>query len=254
MRWARVSYENRILSGSAIDSDLHVYEGDMFADARPTGEVISLTDVTWLTPCCPSSFIAMWNNYHQSALKNGYGIPSEPLYLTKTANSYNAHLGAITVPSSYSGRVVYESELGIVIGKRCKNISPADAQSNIFGYTCVNDITAVELIERDPTFAQWTRAKNFDGFGVFGPVIATNIEPQTLTIRAIVNGRERQNYQASDMIFKPRELVSLISQNMTLQPGDVIACGTSLGVLPMRAGAVIEVVIDGIGVLRNVYG
>lgn len=254
MLWARVSYADRTLFGSVIDGGLHVHAGDMFTEANPTGEVVPLCEARWLTPCCPTKFIALWNNYHQAALKNGHGIPNEPLYFARTANSFNGHLGAIEVPAGYNGRVVYEGELGIVIGKRCRRVSPSDARAGIFGYTCVNDVTGVELIGRDRSFAQWTRAKNFDGFGVFGPVIATDVEPNPLTIRTIVNGRERQNYPTGDMIFKPPELVSLISQDMTLEPGDLIACGTSLGVSPMRPGTEVEVAIDGIGVLRNVYG
>ena len=118
----------------------------------------------------------------------------------------------------------------------------------------MNDVTALELLQRDPSFPQWTRAKNFDGFGCIGPVVATGLDPLELTVRTLVNGRERQNYRVDDMIVRPADLVSRISQDMTLAPGDVIACGTSLGVLPIRPGTVVEVVIDGIGTLRNQYG
>ena len=104
------------------------------------------------------------------------------------------------------------------------------------------------------SFPQWTRAKNFDTFGVFGPVVATGIDPLALSVRTLVNGRERQNYRIDDMIFPPAELVSRLSRDMTLMPGDVIACGTSLGVLPMKPGTVVEVTIDGIGTLANRYG
>jgi 2-keto-4-pentenoate hydratase/2-oxohepta-3-ene-1,7-dioic acid hydratase in catechol pathway len=242
-----------MLFGAVVDDALHVYRGDMFAEARPTGEILPLTQTQWLTPCQPTKMLGLWNNYRQAAEKNGWNIPSEPLYFAKTANSFNAHLRPIPVPTSYDGRVVYEGELGIVMGKTCRSIALSEASASIFGYTCVNDVTALELISRDTSFAQWTRAKSFDGFGVFGPVIATEIDPSVLTIRTLVNGRERQSYPASDMIFNPSELVSLISRDMTLFPGDVLACGTSIGVLPMRPGATIEVVIDGIGILRNVY-
>jgi 2-keto-4-pentenoate hydratase/2-oxohepta-3-ene-1,7-dioic acid hydratase in catechol pathway len=253
MRWARVFHSNRTLFGAVVEEALHVHHGDMFAAAQPTGEILPLAETTWLPPCQPTKMIALWNNYRQAALKNGWEIPNEPLYFAKTPNSFNAHLRTIPVPSSYDGRVVYEGELGIVIGKTCTAVALSEASASIFGYTCINDVTALELIPRDASFAQWTRAKCFDGFGVFGPIIATEIEPLDLTIRTLINGRERQNYPASDMIFKPWELVSIISRDMTLFPGDVIACGTSLGVLPMRPGTTIEVAIDGIGVLRNVY-
>jgi 2-keto-4-pentenoate hydratase/2-oxohepta-3-ene-1,7-dioic acid hydratase in catechol pathway len=129
-----------------------------------------------------------------------------------------------------------------------------DAAAHIFGYSCGNDLTALELLHRDASFTQWTRAKSFDGFTAFGPVIETDFEPATAQLRTLVGGRERQNYALSDMFFSPSEIVSRISQDMTLAPGDLIYCGTSLGVLPMKAGTVVEVVIEGIGTLSNLYG
>jgi 2-keto-4-pentenoate hydratase/2-oxohepta-3-ene-1,7-dioic acid hydratase in catechol pathway len=130
-------------------------------------------------------------------------------------------------------------------------VAPEEARACIFGYTVVNDVTALDLIGRDASFAQWTRAKGADGFGVFGPVIATDLDPQTLVVRSILNGRERQNYPVSDAIFAPHVVVSQLSYDMTLEPGDVIALGTSLGAAPMKPGATIEIVIDGIGALVN---
>ena len=197
--------------------------------------------------------VALWNNFHAAAEKNGWAIPADPLYFIKTPNSFNAHGQPIRAPASYSGRVAYEGELGIVIGKTCTGVSVEAAADYIFGYTCVNDVTALELLQRDSSFPQWTRAKNFDTFGVFGPVVSTALDPLALTIRTLVNGRERQNYRMDDMIFPPAELVSRISRDMTLMPGDIIACGTSFGVLPMKSGTTIEVVIDGIGTLQNQY-
>jgi 2-keto-4-pentenoate hydratase/2-oxohepta-3-ene-1,7-dioic acid hydratase in catechol pathway len=149
--------------------------------------------------------------------------------------------------------VVYEGELGIVIGKRCTAVAVADAPGYIFGYTCINDVTAAEILNKDATFAQWSRAKSFDTFGVFGPVIATGLDPSALVVRTILNGQERQNYPVADMIFSPLQLVSLISQDMTLEAGDVIACGTSVGVGSMKPGSSVSIVIDGIGTLSNRY-
>jgi 2-keto-4-pentenoate hydratase/2-oxohepta-3-ene-1,7-dioic acid hydratase in catechol pathway len=124
---------------------------------------------------------------------------------------------------------------------------PEEAAEAILGYTCVNDLTSLDILNADPSFPQWTRAKSFDGFGVVGPVIDTDVNWRDLTIRTLVNDRERQSYQASDMIFSPHEIVSLLSQDMTLNPGDLIACGTSLGARPIKPGMVVEVVIEGIG-------
>ncbi len=128
-----------------------------------------------------------------------------------------------------------------------------DATASILGYPCANDVTAVELLHSDPSFAQWTRAKSFGGFCAVGPVIDTDFNPAPAGLRTLVAGRERQNYLFADMFFSPAELVSRLSFDMTLEPGDLILCGTSLGALPMKPGTVIEVAIDGIGTLRNSY-
>ena len=231
--------------------EIHVHTGDMFDSPNPTGEKLALSDVQVGLPCNPQKFIGLWNNYHAQATKQNLAIPLEPLYFIKAASSYCAHGQAVLSPSSYDGRVVYEGELGLVIGRTCKNANADEALTAIFGVTCVNDVTALDLISRDASFAQWTRAKSFDTFGVFGPVIATGLDLSALTVKTLVNGRERQNYPCSDMIFSPAQIVSALSKEMTLHPGDLIACGTSLGVLPMKPGTVVEVVIDGIGVLRN---
>lgn len=251
--WARGTLGDRVVFGTVVDGTISVHEGDMFTDAAPTGETAPVSALTWLTPCQPTKMLALWNNYYAAAEKNGWAIPKEPLYFAKSPSSFCAHLQPIRAPKAYDGRVVYEGELGIVIGRTVSGASAPEAEAAIFGYTCVNDVTALELIGRDATFPQWTRAKSFDTFGVFGPVIATGIDPRTVTVRTRVNGRERQNYPAADMVFQPADLVRLISQDTTLFPGDVIACGTSLGALPMKPGTVVEVDIEGVGSLSNAY-
>jgi 2-keto-4-pentenoate hydratase/2-oxohepta-3-ene-1,7-dioic acid hydratase in catechol pathway len=197
--------------------------------------------------------LALWNNFHAAAAKNGWAIPAEPLYFCKTANAFAPHGAVVAPPPGYDGRIVYEGELGVVIGRRCRQADEETARNAIFGYCCVDDVTALDLIGRDAAFPQWVRAKSFDGFAPFGPVIATFIDPLAASVRTLVNGRERQNYPLADMIFPPAALVSLISREVTLEPGDVIACGTSLGVLPVRPGSVVEVTIDGVGTLRNAF-
>jgi 2-keto-4-pentenoate hydratase/2-oxohepta-3-ene-1,7-dioic acid hydratase in catechol pathway len=252
--WARIEQGGRPRVGVLDGETIRLHEGTIFEPGAATGEEVAVADARWLTPTEPTKMVALWNNFRAAAEKNGWAIPAEPLTFLKAPSSFAAHGRPIPVPKSYDGRVAYEGELGIVIGKACSGVSPQEAVDHILGYTCVNDVTAMELLNRDPSFAQWTRAKNFDGFGVFGPVVATGLDPQSLTVRTLVNGRERQNYRVDDMIFPPAELVSRLSQDMTLAPGDVIACGTSLGVLPMKAGTVVEIAIDGIGTLRNQYG
>ncbi len=252
-RWISFTHAGAPGFGVLTDDRIECHTGNLFENPSATGQSIPLADVQVGLPCRPGKFIGLWNNYHAQAAKQGLAIPSEPLYFLKASSSFAVHGQSIQCPAHYDGRVVYEGELGVVIGKRCKNADIAQAQAAIFGYTCVNDVTALDVLTRDASFAQWTRAKSFDGFGPFGPVIATGFDPSTLVVRTLLNGRERQNYPCSDMIFPPAEIVQALSREMTLEPGDVIACGTSLGVLPMKSGAVVEVSIEGIGMLRNTF-
>lgn len=251
--WLRFAAGERTGLGTLEGDTVVVHDGDMFAGATPTGERLPLSGVRLLAPCAPSKMICLWNNFHALAAKLAVAEPAEPLYLLKAPTAFIGPGDAIERPASYSGKIVYEGELGIVIGKRCARVSEAEAADAIFGYTCINDVTAADIISKDPTFAQWARAKSFDTFGAFGPVIAAGLAPSTLNVRTILNGAERQNYPVSDMIFQPARLVSLLSHDMTLLPGDVIACGTSVGVCGMQEGDAVEVIIDGIGKLTNVF-
>jgi 2-keto-4-pentenoate hydratase/2-oxohepta-3-ene-1,7-dioic acid hydratase in catechol pathway len=249
--WIRVQHQGRERFGLREGESIRLHSGNLLGEHAATGESVALRDAKVLTPVAPGKMVALWNNFRALAAKLGNPIPAEPLYFLKANNSFLAHEETIRVPASYSGKVVYEGELGIVIGKRCTAVSEADAPRHIFGYTCINDVTAAELINKDATFAQWTRAKSFDTFGVFGPVIATGIDPAALSVKTILNGQERQNYPVTDMIFPPAALVALISRDMTLEPGDVIACGTSVGVGSMKPGSTVSIVIEGIGTLTN---
>lgn len=237
--------------GEVVGDSITVLRGSLFEGPQPTGETVALSDVLPRVPCHPGKFIGLWNNFRAAAEKNGQTIPAEPLYFIKPATSYATHGAPIVAPAGYDGRLVFEGELGVVIGRRARNVSPEQAADCIFGYTTVNDVTALDYITRDASFAQWTRAKGCDGFGLFGPVIATGLDPRTLVVRSILNGRERQNYPVADAIFAPHEVVSHLSRDMTLEPGDIIALGTSLGVAPLKPGATIEITIDGIGSLVN---
>ena len=226
--WARYQYKSTIGFGCMEDNKIVVHEGNMFSKVVPTGETLAIDDVKLLAPCVPTKMVAMWNNFHALAAKLEVPEPQEPLYLLKGNNSFLGPEEIIRRPLFYDGKVVYEGELGIVIGKTCTNVDEANALDHIFGFTCINDVTASELISKDKTFPQWVRAKSFDTFGVYGPVIATGLDPSTLIVKTVLNGTERQNYKISDTIFPVPLLVSLISNDMTLFPGDVIACGTSL--------------------------
>ena len=249
-QWARVSYEGRERFGTIEDDTIALHAGDMFTNPRPTGESIPRSAAKLLTPTTPSKMVGLVDNYHALVAKLGHAVPAEPLYFLKASNSFLAAGESIRMPQS-AGKVVFEGELGVVIGKRCRAVDEADAASYVFGYTCVNDVTAVDILNKNPGFAQWTRAKSFDTFGVFGPVVATDVDPAKLFVKTILNDQERQNYPVADAIFAPARLVSLISRDLTLEAGDVIACGTSVGVGSMKPGSTVSIVIDGIGMLTN---
>ncbi len=249
--WVR--FERGGVEGFGIlDGDgVAVHAGDMFAGPQPTGEVLPRGALRLLVPVRPGKVVGLWNNFHALAAKLGAAIPEVPLYFLKATTSLLATDGVIRPPAGYDGRIVYEGELGVVVGRRCSDVDEAGAEAAIFGYTCVNDVTATGLLDADPSFPQWARAKGCDTFGPCGPGIATGLDPMALRVRVLLNGRERQSYPVSDMILPPARIVSLLSREMTLEPGDLIACGTSVGVLPMRAGMEVSVAIEGIGTLTN---
>ena len=253
MQWLRYQHPHGDGLGLLDGDRVLVHSGGLFSSPRPTGETLAVAEVNWLPPCQPGKVIGLWNNYRAAAAKNGWAEPAEPLYFLKATTSLTGHDSAIPAPLAHEGRVVYEGELAVVIGRQARGVPVAEATRHILGYSCANDVTAIELLHRDASFAQWTRAKSFDGFCALGPVIDTTFDPAAGGLRTLVGGRERQNYRFNDMFFSPAELVSRLSFDMTLEPGDVILCGTSLGALPMKPGTVVEVVIAGIGTLRNTY-
>lgn len=235
------------------EGSIRVYSGDMFDNPAPSGASVPLSAVRLLTPSRPSKVIALWNNFRAGAEKLNLAIPAEPHYFLKTPNSYLNPFETIRKPKSCEGKVGFEGELGVVIGKTCKEVTESDAMNYVFGYTCVNDVGIFDIVNRNPAFAQWVRAKGFDTFCPMGPVAATGLDPETLVVKSILNGQERQNYSISDMIFSAAQLVSLISQDMTLYPGDIITCGTSIGAGSMKPGSTIEIEITGIGKLINTF-
>lgn len=253
-KWVRFRHQGTIGFGSLDSGRIAVHTGDLFDAPKASGQTLTLDDVELLAPVVPSKIIALWNNFHALAAKLNMPEPPEPLYLLKAPTSVTSPGSVVTRPKSYDGKVVYEGELGIVIGKTCAGVSADEADAFILGYTCVNDITAADILNKDKTFPQWARAKSFDGFCPFGPVIATGVDPSKLAVRTRLNGDERQAYPIADMIFTVQELVSRISHDMTLLRGDLICCGTSVGAGTMKEPInQVTIAIDGIGDLHNEY-
>ncbi len=255
--WVRYESAGATGFGTLAGNRIAVHRGDMFSSPEPTGEMVSLDAVRLLMPAVPSKVIALWNNFAALGAKLNLAVPAEPLYLLKAPNSFANPGDLIKKPRCQTltnCKVVFEGELAIVIGKRASGVSEADALDHVFGYTCANDVTVADILNRDASFAQWVRAKGFDTFCPMGPAIATGLDASALVVRTRLNGELRQDYPISDMRFSVQRLVSLISADMTLEPGDVILCGTSIGVGSMKPDSDIEIEIDGIGTLRNRYG
>jgi 2-keto-4-pentenoate hydratase/2-oxohepta-3-ene-1,7-dioic acid hydratase in catechol pathway len=250
LQWVRFVEAGAVRFGTLEGDRVRLWHGDMFDYPERGDRTVALAGVRLLTPVQPSKVIALWNNFRALGDKLGLPVPAEPLYLVKTPNSYLEPGGTIRHPGG-AVKVVFEGELGIVIGKPCKQVAEGDALSYVMGYTCANDVTVADILNRDASFTQWVRAKGFDTFCPFGPAVATGLDPATLVVRTLLNGEVRQDYPVSDMRFSVAQLVSLLSQDMSLLPGDIILCGTSVGVGSMKPGSTVEVEIAGIGRLSN---
>ena len=220
---------------------------DLMESITPTEEVLSFSDVKFLSPTRPSKIVAVGLNYKAHAEEMGKPLPEEPLLFMKPSTAVIANKMRIFLPEM-SERVDYEGELAVVIGRKCRKVTPEEAPDYILGYSCFNDVTARDLQRKD---GQYTRAKSFDTFAPYGPWISTSVDPLDLKITTKVNRELRQEGRTSDMIFSPFELVSFISQIMTLLPGDVVVTGTPPGVGPLNDGDRVEVEIEKIGTLIN---
>ncbi|MFI5115845.1 MAG: fumarylacetoacetate hydrolase family protein [Terriglobales bacterium] len=211
---------------------------------------LPLGETRLLSPVEPSKVVCIGRNYREHAIELKHPIPKEPLIFLKPPSSVIATGDAIRRPNKLSQRVDHEGELGVVIGKRCYRLRQGDnVRPYVLGYTCVNDVTARDLQERD---GQWTRAKGFDTFCPVGPVVAANLDPWTgVSVQTRVNGQLRQNGTTLNFLFPLDVLIHFISQVMTLEPGDLIATGTPAGVGPLQAGDSVEVTVEGVGTLKN---
>jgi len=228
--------------------NVYALEGNIFGDHK-MGELLCQVDdiQTWLPPTNPTKVVAVGLNYRDHAEETGYPIPKEPLLFLKPSTCVIGHKQTVVLPEM-SKRIDYEAELAIVISKTTKAIEPKEAMDHILGYSCFNDVTARDLQSSD---GQWTRSKSFDTFGPYGPWVEMEIDPSNLDIQMIKNGNVVQSSNTRHFIFSVPELVSYISQVMTLLPGDVIITGTPSGIGPVERGDVMEVYVEEIGRLIN---
>src|SRR5579863_1587975 len=210
---------------------------------------LTLPEAKLLAPVRPSKIVCVGRNYREHAAELGNEVPVEPLLFFKPPSSLLAAGGEIRRPK-LSQRVDFEGELAAVIGRKCYKLGPdEDVRPYILGYTCLNDVTARDLQNKD---GQWTRAKGFDTFCPVGPLVSNELDPwEGVSVETRVNGEVRQQGTTRDFIFPLDVIIRFISQVMTLFPGDLIATGTPPGVGPLQAGDVVEVSVQGAGTLRN---
>ncbi len=225
-----------------------VLEGDRIISLGGDRLIFSVQDVRLLPPALPSKVVCVGLNYRRHAEEFSLEVPDEPVIFMKPSTSVIGPGDSIPYPKHLTGRVDYEGELGVVIGRVAKGVRKGEERNYILGYTCVNDVTARDLQKKD---GQWTRAKSFDGFCPIGPWIETSLDPSSLRIETYLNGKKVQSSSTEDLIFDVFYLVRFVTSFMTLMPGDIISTGTPSGVGPMVPGDEVEVRIEGVGSLRN---
>ena len=259
MRLVRYRHGGRAQAGVVEGDAVRPCGDDVLAPApSPGGRAAALADVELLAPIQPvRKIVCVGLNYKEHAQESGQDLPERPLLFAKFANTVVGPGQPISIPP-VTEQADYEAELGVVIGRRARRVAVEDALLHVYGYTCVNDVSARDLQMSD---GQWVRGKSLDTFCPVGPWIVTSDEvpdPQALPVRCVVNGAVMQDSTTADMVFPVAELVSFISQSITLEPGDLIATGTPAGVgftrtppVFLRPGDAVRVEIDGVGVLEN---
>src|SRR5260221_5459563 len=238
---------DEIFVAKVVDGEVFRLLGDPFGSPSFEKKPTKLKGVRTLTPVAPTKIIAVGLNYADHARESNKPLPKEPLFWLTAATSWIADGGKVEIRFPSHG-TDFEAELAIVIGRRVRNVTPAAAARYIYGYTASQDISDRTIQNGE---SQWTRAKSFDTFTPLGPFVETKVDPHELTIQLFQNGQLRQNSNTSQLIFNCSQLVSFISTNMTLLPGDVILTGTPSGVGPIEAGDRLERRIQGLSPAGN---
>ena len=242
----RVEHAGQQAHVVCVDGSWRQLQGDLFGQYTP-GSLVDPADCRVLAPVVPSKIVAVGLNYRDHAQEMNKPLPDVPLIFLKPSTAVINTGAAIVIPAG-AGRVDFEAELAVVIGRRAKAVAACDAMDYILGLTCMNDVTARELQSLD---VQYTRAKGFDTFAPLGPAIAVGLDDSDLNVEAWLNGSRRQSSNTRELIFGISQLVEFVSSVMTLLPGDVISTGTPSGVGPLVAGDEIVVKVPGVGELTN---
>jgi 2-keto-4-pentenoate hydratase/2-oxohepta-3-ene-1,7-dioic acid hydratase in catechol pathway len=245
MRYARLTIKAEPAYARLEGARAHLLDRAPWLGGTPTGVIVDWAADMLLAPVDPRKVLCVGRNYAAHAKELGNEVPKEPLLFLKPSSSVIGPGASLELPPE-SKRVEHEAELGVVVGRRCKRVSPQDAMAHVFGFAAVCDVTARDLQKSD---GQWSRAKGFDGFCPVGPWVETDLDPRDVRVVCRVNGAVRQDGRTSAMVFDVAHLVSYMSHAMTLEPGDLLVTGTPEGVGGLHEGDLLEVEIEGIGVL-----
>lgn len=211
------------------------------------GDRLPLNQCKLLAPCEPTKIVCVGKNYAEHAREMGAEPPGFPVLFLKGPNTLNRHEGAVHAPA-FVGQLDYEGELAVVIKRQAKDVKAKDFSDFVLGYTCLNDVTARDVQRHD---GQWTRGKSMDGFCPVGPFVVDDVDPASLKIETRLNGKTVQQGNTADFITPVGALIEFITAAMTLEPGDVVTTGTPAGIGSMIPGDVVEVDIEGVGILKN---
>ena len=247
MKYVRFSLDGKDSYGALKDGKVYAGEGTPFTDFKLTDRYFDEDEVRLLPPVVYSKALCIGLNYRDHAIEFGLPIPETPVVFMKPSTSLIGPGDDIIYPDMCH-RLDYEAELAVVIGRKCRNVTEEEAGDYILGYTIANDVTARDL---QPKNGQWTIAKGFDTFLPLGPYISDEVDGSALMITSRVNGETKQKSNTSNLIFPVHYLVSYLSHVMTLLPGDVISTGTPGGISGMNIGDIVEIEIEGLGILRN---
>ena len=247
MQILRYEYKNDVNWGWVHENLVGKIDGNIFGDFRRQAVDIPIEKVKVLAPVVPSKIICIGRNYASHAAEHQVDVPEIPLLFLKPPSSLIGNMDQIILPPQ-SNQVEHEAELAVVIGKRGRWIEPDQVDQYVFGYSIGNDVTARDLQRLD---GQWTRGKGFDTFCPIGPVIETDFDDSDALITCKVNQQVRQMGSTRDMVFPVDQLIAFVSSIMTLEVGDVLLTGTPAGVGVLNTGDLIEIEIEGIGILKN---
>lgn len=246
-KYVRYSAAGRVSYGILEEQTIRDLQGDIFAGAEPTGRTVNLSQVKLLAPCEPSKVVAVGRNYKSHIADRNIEPAPFPGLFWKPNSCIIGTEENIVFPEG-ANNVHYEAELVVVIGKKAKNVTPAEAAKYIFGVTAGNDVSERDWQKND---LQWFRAKGSDTFGALGPCIVQGLNYNDVLVECRLNGEVRQSQRTKDLIFSVETIVSYVSQFVTLAPGDLIYTGTPGNTKPMQPGDVVEIEVEGVGVLRN---